>query len=125
MGGKRAGVLLRVDSAFYFVPASIAVRIAPPPRVTAVPGAPKELLGVALQAGAVVPVISVGSLRGPMLVCQHAGELVGIIGAEIVRSGSFDVAPDRADIVEYAGERASVLDVAAIYTRVQAGRRSL
>jgi hypothetical protein len=89
----------------------------------AIPGAPPELLGVAPYDGMIVAVIAIGSARGQMIVCQHAGELIGLAGGEVVHTGCFDVVPDRFDVVEYAGHRAASLDLAALYGRVQAGAR--
>ncbi len=120
---RRGGVLLRVDGALQFVPASIAVRVAPPPRVSPVPGAPPDLLGIALYEGMVIPVIAIGSARAGMMICQHAGELLGLVGGEVVKSGSFDSAPDRPDFIEHEGQSAAPLDVTAIYARVQAAAR--
>ena len=124
--GRRGGVLWRVDGALSFVPSSVVQRIAPSPRVTAVPGAPAELLGVAAYEGLVIPVIAVGKQRREMLVCQHAGEMVGLVGGEVVRTGTFDLAaagPGEADQVEHEGERVPMVDVAGAYTRVQAAGR--
>jgi hypothetical protein len=123
MATQRAGILLRAGASLHFVPASVALRVAPPPRITAVPGAPSDLLGIALQGGVVLPVIAIGPDREEMLVCQQAGELVGLVGARVVRSGSFERAAEGSDAVVFEGERASVLDVAEIYTRVQTGGR--
>jgi hypothetical protein len=122
-GVKRGGILARVDGALCFVPASVALRIAPPPRVTPIPAAPPELLGIAPYEGSIVPVIAIGSARREMIVCQHAGELVGLVGGEVVRTGAFDAVPGRIDLVEHEGERAQVIDVPAIYARVQASAR--
>ncbi|HEY8041942.1 MAG TPA: hypothetical protein VIF15_19200 [Polyangiaceae bacterium] len=121
--GRRGGVVLRIDGTLRFVPAAVAVRVAPAPRVTAVPGGPEELIGVALHEGAIVPVVAVGSARGEMVVCQHAGELVGLVGGEVVRTGTFEPVPGLPDLVDVDGEPARPLDVAAIYARVQAGAR--
>jgi hypothetical protein len=124
MATPRAGILLRAGASLHFVPASVALRVAPRPRVTAVPGAPVDLLGIALQGGVIVPVIAIGPDREEMLVCQHAGELVGLVGARVVRSGSFEMEREGSDAVVFEGERAEVLDVAEIYARVQAGGRA-
>jgi hypothetical protein len=121
---KRAGVLVRAQETLWFIPASIAIRVAAAPRVTPVPGAPPELLGIALHAGVVLPVIAIGPARAEMVVCQHAGELVGVVGGSVVRSGSFDVPADRPDLIEYLGARVHPLDLQAIYARVQGGARS-
>jgi hypothetical protein len=120
---RRGGVVLRVDGALYFVPTSIALHIAPMPRVTAIPGGPANLAGVAIHEGTIVPVVSIGPERAEMVVCQHAGELLGVIGARVVRAGLFDAVPDRPELVRHEGEPVRPLDLAAIYTRVQAGAR--
>ena len=120
---RRGGILVRIDGALCFVPASLALRIAPPPRITAIPGAPPELLGVAPYEGTIVPVIALGSARREMIVCRHAGELVGLVGGEVVQSGMFDAVAGRMDLVEHEGERAQPIDLPAIYARVQASAR--
>jgi CheW-like protein len=122
-GARRGGVLLRVDGALCFVPASVALRVAPPPRVTAVPGAPPDLLGVTSYEGIIVPVIAIGTLRREMIVCQHAGELLGLVGGEVLQTGIFDLAPGRPEFVQHGAERAPTLDLAAVYGRVQASAR--
>ncbi len=120
---KRAGLLLRVDGALRFVPADVALRVGPQPRVTPVPGAPPDLLGIAMHEGAIVPVVAVGSEVGEMIVCQCAGEVVGVVGAEIVRTGLFDVGADRPDTIENEGETVDTLDLTAIYERLQSAAR--
>ena len=120
---RRGGVLLRIDGALRFLPASAAVRVVPAPRPSPVPGAPSELLGIALYESVVLPVIAVGPARSEMAVCQHAGDFVGLVGGEIVETGTFDVVAEHPDLIEYDGERAAPLDVAAIYARVQTAVR--
>jgi hypothetical protein len=120
----RGGVLLRVDGAFGFLPASVAVRVAPSPRVTPVPGAPPGLLGITLYEGAIVAVIAIGAARREMVVCQFAGELIGLVGGEVVRTGVFDVTPDEPDCVEHEGQRARDLNLGVLYGRVQTGARA-
>ena len=120
---RRGGIVLRVAGVLRFVPAPVAMRVAPAPRLTSVPGAPAELVGIAVHEGAVVPVIAVGETRGDMVVCQHAGELVGIIGGDLVSTGMFDVAPGRPDVVLVEGEPAEPLDIAVVYAKVQAATR--
>ena len=123
MDGKRGGIVLRVDGELRFVPASVAVRVGPIPRITAVPGAPPELVGIAMHEGVVLPVVAVGAARKDLVVCQHAGELMGLVGGEVERTGSFDVVPDRPELVQVDGERVRPLDVAAAYARVQSSAR--
>lgn len=121
--GRRGGVLLRVDEVLCFIPASVALRVAPPPRVTAVPGSPPELFGITLYEGVIVPVIAIGSGRREMVVCQHAGELVGLVGGRVVQSGSFDLVPGRADRVMHEGQPAQLIDLTTVYGRVLASAR--
>lgn len=123
MDGKRGGIVLRIDGELRFVPAAVALRVGPIPRITAVPGAPPDLVGIAMHEGVVVPVVAVGSARKDLVVCQHAGELVGLVGGEVQRTGSFDVAADRPDLVMFEGESVKPLDVAAAYARVQSSAR--
>jgi hypothetical protein len=116
---KRGGVLLRVGGALHFVPAPLAVAVAPAPQVARVAGAPAALVGVAVHDGDVIPVLSIGHERGPMLVCAYLGEKIGLTGARIEGTGVYDVDPEAPDAVRLGGERATTLDLAAIYSRVQ------
>ncbi|HEY8088382.1 MAG TPA: hypothetical protein VIF09_11070 [Polyangiaceae bacterium] len=122
-GSKRGGVVVRVDGELRFLPAAVALKVTPAPKVTTVPGAPPELVGIALHEGVVVPVMAVGAARGEMIVCQHAGELLGVVGGEVVGTGLFDVVSDRPDLVDVGGKHARPLDLATLYARVQAGTR--
>jgi chemotaxis signal transduction protein len=120
---KRAGVVLRVDGALRFLPASAVLRMASTPPITGVPGGPPGLLGIALHDGAILPVVAIGSARHPMVVCQYSGELLGLVGAEVVRTGLFEVASVQPDAVEYEGRIASLLDLTALYGTVQGSHR--
>jgi hypothetical protein len=120
---KRGGILLRVDGALFFLSSSVTLRVAPAPRVTPVPGGPPDLVGVAMNEGTIMPVVSIGSIHAEMIVCQHAGEPVGLVGAEVVRAGLFAVPPDRPESVDHQGQFVPPLDVTAIYARVQAAAR--
>jgi hypothetical protein len=122
--GKRVGgIVVRVDGELRFLPASVAVRVAPPPRVTPVPGAPSELVGVTMHEGSIVPVLAIGSARGDMIVCQQLAELVGVVGAEVVHAGMFETAGIGGEMVKHEGQDVERLDVATVYGRVQAGAR--
>lgn len=117
---KVGGIALRVDGALRFIPASVAVKVAAAPRVARVAGTPEDLLGIALHEGAIMPVLSIGEARDCMVVCDHRGELLGLVGGTVVRTGMFDVVGARADCVSVDGDEAKLLDVASIYARVQA-----
>ncbi|MEO6420249.1 MAG: hypothetical protein ABIP39_12610, partial [Polyangiaceae bacterium] len=88
---KRGGLLLRVDGVLIFIPASTALRIAAHPDVVRVPGAPSELLGMAVNEGEILPVVAIGTERGPMVICMHASELVGLVGGTVIGAGIFPV----------------------------------
>ena len=119
---KRGGLLLRVDGALVFIPASIALRISAHPEIVRVPGAPSELLGMAVNEGEILPVVAIGSDRGPMVVCIHASELVGLIGGAVIGSGIFPMAEEAAsDEVSFGGETARTLDIARIFDRLRGG----
>jgi hypothetical protein len=119
---KRGGLLLRVDGALVFIPASIALRISAHPEIVRVPGAPSELLGMAVNEGEVLPVVAIGSDRGPMVVCMHAAELVGLVGGTVIGSGIFPTAEDAtSDEVSFGGETARTLDIARIFGRLRGG----
>ncbi len=113
------GILVQADHAVCFVPATIAVEIVARPRITPVPGAPPELLGIALYAGIIVPVLAIGTSNAEMIVCQHGGELIGLFGGRVLRTGSFDVKAD--GHVEFDGLSVPPLDVAAVRGRIEAG----
>lgn len=131
------GVVFRVSGALHFLPASVATKVLPMPGVARVPGAPEELVGVALVEGEMVPVVAIGELerRGsrrppagtrpradnrPLLVCTYHGERVGLVGLQIVATGLFD-APD-AERVVHEGVPASLFDVGAVVGRLREGR---
>ncbi len=115
-GDKRPGLLLRVDGALMFVPASIAATVTTGARITRVAGAPDELLGIVLHEGHVVPVVAIGRHdvalglpSGTMVVCSYLGEPIALVGAEVVQSGLTEV------------EGATPIDFPSIYARIQAG----
>lgn len=133
----KGGVVFRVAEALFFLPATIVSKVLPMPGVARVPGAPEELVGVALVEGEMVPVVAIGELerrRGsrrppgdrpradnrPMLVCTHLGERVGLVGLEIVATGNFE-SPD-AEHVVHGGVVIPPFDVAAVVSRLREGR---
>lgn len=140
------GVLFRVAEQLYFLPATIASKVLPMPGVARVPGAPAELVGVALVEGEMVPVVAIGDLDArtsrrppsrpregagplaersrtdnrPMLVCTYLGERVGLVGLEIVATGRFDSSdPSK---IEHAGAHAALFDVGAVFSRLREHR---
>lgn len=129
------GVVFRVAKSLFFLPATTAAKVLAMPEVARVPGAPEELVGIALVDGEMLPVIRVSSSpvagiregarlgRGrdqhhPMLVCSHEGDRVALVGLEVVATGSFPVEDEQ---VFYAGESARKFDVGAIVARLRPG----
>jgi hypothetical protein len=119
----RGGLIVRAGGMLQFLPDTVAVRVVPLPPVTPVPGAPPGLLGIGLHDGAALAVLTMGEARGAMVVCQHAGELLGLVGLEVAGAGRFDTADGDA-VVTGTGELAPPLDLASLYEGVQrhAGR---
>jgi purine-binding chemotaxis protein CheW len=103
------GLVLLVDGQRMFIPATVALKVARLPAVTRVPGAPPELLGIALHEGAVVPIIALGAAKSAMIVCSFAGEKVGLVGGEVVETGLCDVTGTK------------VVDLAPTFAKIQAG----
>jgi hypothetical protein len=122
---KRGGVVVRHEGALRFLPASVVVRIAPRPTISRVPGAPKSMLGIAYTGGEILPVVSISddaSADGPLLVCRYLGEPVGIVGCEVVETGSFDADPSAEGAVIAHGAPARSLDLAATFASLQSAR---
>jgi len=131
------GVVFRIGDDRYFLPADVASKVLPMPGVARVPGAPPELVGVALVEGDMMPVVAVGDLDGrgsrrpastsrgradnrPMLVCVFMGERVGLVGLEILASGFF--APAEPAGVMHGDVAVPLFDVAAVVARLREGR---
>jgi len=115
------GIVVRIDGTLRFLSSTVALRVEPTPRVTAVPGAPSELLGITMHEGAVVAVLALGSGRAEMIVCRHSAELIGLVGPEVVHVGLFDAADGNAGAVRHEGHDVLPLDLAMVYRRVQSG----
>lgn len=133
----KGGVVFRVIDAQYFLPATVASKVLPMPGVAPVPGAPAELVGVALVEGELIPVVAVGTLGIPssrrtvspsrpradnraMLVCTYLGERVGLVGLEVLETGLFETTDG--DDVLHAGKTAPLFDLAAVVARLREGR---
>ena len=135
--GPTGGVVFRVGEARYFLPAAVACKVLPMPDVARVPGAPTDLVGVALVDGETVPVVAIGELdrRGsrrppatsrpradnrPMLVCIVMGERVGLVGLEILATGFFATAEPAG--VMHGDVAVPLFDVGAVVARLREGR---
>ncbi len=110
------GVVFRVGAELFFLPATVAMRVVPMPPIGRVPGAPPELVGLALVDGEMVPVVGLGGSRSCMLVVSYLGERVGLVGIDVVATGRFEAMHDHA---VHAGEHARLFDVSAVIARVR------
>jgi chemotaxis signal transduction protein len=148
---RYGGVIFRTQDALHFLPASIAIKVMPTPEIARVPGAPRELRGVALVDGDMIPVVELCSPTrtarsarhgrgGAMLVCAIHGERLGVVGIEVVATGHFDAEPPddlRAPLVatgleatelaslpsvKLESETARAFDVEGLIARVREGR---
>lgn len=131
MTTRVGGAILVVTGELWFVPTVSAERLLPVPRFSSVPGAAKELLGIALVDGDVLPVIAIGEGRGTMLVCNYLGERIGLVGHDGAETGTYDfdaltggvVVPGRTESENAIGQGqviAKSLDLASIYARARA-----
>ncbi len=129
------GVVFRVGSDLWFLPASIAIKVMPIPEMARVPGGPVELRGVALVDGNMIPVVDaleqapLGLREGrraephneAMLVCAFLGETLGLVGLEVVATGRFEPGESSGE-VRLGAETARTFDVAALVARIREGR---
>jgi hypothetical protein len=106
-----AGLVVGIGEQIFFTPASNVRIVSEQPPVTVVPGTG---LGMTLIDGRVVPVVTLGQGRGPLLLCDESGDTVALAGLVILSTGAYPV--EDGDVV--VGERrVARLDIA---TRVLA-----
>jgi len=110
---KLAGIVVEHAGALRFVPASVAQRILRKTVISTVPGTE---LAMTLVEGRVVSVLSLGSTRRELLVCDVEGEAVALAGLGIVASGFYAAHPDG---VRVGLEIVPLLDVAAELRRIE------
>jgi hypothetical protein len=102
---NRAGAVVRIDSELRFLSADLLRRFVPPPQLSDVPGTG---LTMALVDGHVLAIIALGPRSSVLTVCEVAGELVGLLGAEPEAAGFFEADGSG---VRFRGQRAAALDV--------------
>ena len=108
-----SGLIVKRGRHLRFVPMQVAQRVVSRPVVSAVPG---TAIGMALIAGRVIPVIEVGPTRDQLLLCNVAGQDVGLSGLAVVSSGFFE---QEGGHVRYADEWVPTLDVAGELGRIE------
>lgn len=115
------GIVFRTGEDLWFLPASVASEVLPVPELARVPGAPPELLGVAVHGGEAIPVVAIGPSRSCLLVCSYLGERVGLVGLEVEATGRFPPPPVESlhgETVEWQGRRARLFDVSMVVANV-------
>ena len=122
------GAIVSVGDRHYVLAEENVLRVVPCPPVQRVPGAPPELLGIALDGGEVVPVVALATMGpeqpvGPLLVCRSMGELLGLCGLTVVETGFFVAAPTLSapGAVMWRGEVVDPLDLVSLLEHVQPG----
>jgi hypothetical protein len=115
-GATRGGLVFRVGERRWFLPAEIALKVAPRPQIARIPGAPPGLLGVALSDGTILPVVELAPDHESMVVCLHRGEHIGLLGATSIESGVFPA--NDADGVLVKGAAIPPLDLDELYGRL-------
>jgi hypothetical protein len=125
------GIIVRVGERHYVIAEENVLRVVPCPPVQRVPGAPPELLGIAMEGGTVVPVLSLattepGAPLGPLLLCRAMGEPLGLCGLRVVETGFFPLALDLHALhtpgaVTWRGEVIEPLDLVSLLNCVQPG----
>lgn len=133
----RGGVLLRygeggAKTALAFIPAEIAGRLTSLSPITAVPGTPDGVAGIALADSAVVLVLILGTGLPPpcapedgsgipgadrALLCSLGGLCVALAGGRVLATGWFEGARDGG--VHFRGHFVPLLDVRAMYARAE------
>lgn len=116
MQGTQGGVVFRVGEELFFLPATVAERVAPVPKMGRIPSAPPDLCGLALVDGEMIPIVALTGSRTAMLVVSYLGDRLGIVGVDIVATGRFATQHDR---VVHEGEHARLFDVSAVVARVR------
>jgi hypothetical protein len=116
MQPTQGGVVFRVSAELFYLPATVAQRVAPVPKMGRIPSAPPDLCGLALVDGEMIPIVALSSSRTAMLVVAYLGERLGIVGIDVLATGRFETQHDR---VLYQGEHARLFDVSAVVARVR------
>jgi hypothetical protein len=126
---RHGGVVFMAGEHLAFLPATVALKVIPMPEVARVPGAPRELAGVALVDGETIPVVRVlggtaPASGGALLVITFLGERIGLSGVEVLATGRFESMAESAhgENVVHEGRVARLFDVAALVSKVREGR---
>ena len=101
----RAGAVVRIESELRFLSADSLRGFVPPPQLSDVAGTG---LSMGLVDGQVLAIITLGPRGSVLTVCEVAGELVGLLGAEPEAAGLFEADGSG---VRFRGQRAGALDV--------------
>jgi hypothetical protein len=102
---NRAGAVVRIEAELRFLPVDMLRRFVLPPQLSDVAGTG---LTMAVVDGQVLAIIELAPRGSVLTVCEVAGELVGLLGAEPEAAGFFEA--DGSGVL-FRGQRAAALDV--------------
>jgi hypothetical protein len=116
--GSVGGLIVDVGGAARFLPAEVAVAVMPETQIIQVPGLEPPAIGLALAEDRAVAALRVGSWpRGEMILCRVDDELVLLVGARVLASGTF---PATGDDAVWTSGPARLLDVRSLLLRAEA-----
>ena len=115
---QRAGLLVRHGERLAFLPASVARGLLPLPHLTRIPWDSVEM---ALVAGEVVPVLSLGDPSPELLLCELDGQSLALSGLTAVRVGFW---PASGSGVSVDGVNVPALDLNAALSQFRSAHRA-
>jgi hypothetical protein len=115
---QRAGLLVRHGERLAFLPASVARGLLPLPHLTRIPWDSAEM---ALVAGEVVPVLSLGDPSPELLLCELDGQSLALSGLTAVRVGFW---PASGSGVSVDGVNVPALDLNAALSQFRSDHRA-
>jgi len=117
---RRGGVLFRAGTNDYFLPADVVLRVLSMPKVQPLPGAPPEVLGYALVEGEAALLLGVGQQTAHLVVCAYGTDRVGLVGAQVLRTGLFAADPHGPGVI-HNGRVVPTFDLAGLCAAAERG----
>ena len=102
------GLLVKLGGRARIIPGDVAREVRRGSLVSRVPGSD---LHMTLVRGRVVPVIALGESTDSLVLCEITGEVVGLLGLEVIASGFLDASSSG---LTESQPPAEMLDVAAL-----------
>jgi hypothetical protein len=112
--------VFRTGPTEFFLPADVVLRVLPMPKVQPLPGAPSEVLGFALVEGEAALLLGIGRQTPHLVVCAHGDDRVGLVGAQVLRTGLFAADPHGPGVI-HNGRVVPTFDLAGICATAERG----